>query len=63
VLAIGLGLAARMSNAPTAQTRRRATLGIFLGGASVACFATFCFVYFIMLGYPLPHIARYRPEH
>jgi hypothetical protein len=41
---------------------RYATIGITLGAASVALLASVCFVYFVVLGYPLPHIGRYHPS-
>src|SRR4051812_39424037 len=59
VLAIALGVAARMSEPTTQRTRQRATLGICLGAVSLTLLTAFCFVYFVLLGYPLPHIARY----
>jgi hypothetical protein len=40
-----------------------ATTGIILGWVSIALFATFVVVYFVILGYPLPEIHRYRPGH
>jgi hypothetical protein len=32
-----------------------------LGIVGVGLFATFCLIYFVVLGYPLPQIHRYRP--
>jgi uncharacterized protein DUF4190 len=60
-LAIALGVVARLSESATPRGRQRATLGICLGTVSLALFTAFCFVYFVVLGYPLPHISRYHP--
>jgi len=60
VLAVAVGLTARLSDSASTRTKQRATLGICLGVASVAIFGVFCFVYFTLLGYPLPHIHRYH---
>jgi hypothetical protein len=46
---------------PGDTRHRHATIGITLGAVSVALFLTICFVYFVVLGYPLPHIGRYHP--
>lgn len=58
VIAVVLGLLC-----PTDHTGRRpaqARAGIALGAVSVLLLATFCVVYFGVLGYPLPRIERYR---
>jgi hypothetical protein len=61
VLAIALGVAARLLESTPPRGRQRATLGICLGTVSLVLFTAFCFMYFILLGYPLPHISRYHP--
>ena len=63
VAAVALGLSTRMSDSATERGRQRAAWGICLGGLSLAIFGGFCLVYFVLLGYPLPHITRYHPEH
>jgi hypothetical protein len=48
-------------SAPSGTRHRQATIGITLGAVSLAFFLTVCFIYFVVLGYPLPHIGRYHP--
>jgi hypothetical protein len=65
VAAIVLGFLARGSADSTAPVRpsSRATTGIVLGGLSLLVFTIICVVYFGVLGYPLPTLHRYHPEH
>jgi hypothetical protein len=63
LLAIVLGVAVHMSSTPASvASKQRATAGIALGATSLLLFIAFCVMYFGVLGYPLPHIAPYRPE-
>jgi hypothetical protein len=63
VVAIALGIAAYLGKTPaSAAGKQRAMAGIALGAVSLLLFITFCVIYFGILGYPLPHIAPYRPE-
>ncbi|MEU8657075.1 DUF4190 domain-containing protein [Actinoplanes philippinensis] len=60
LLAIVLGFLS-----PTGADGRRpgqARVGILLGTISFLLFATFCVVYFGVLGYPFPRLEPYRPE-
>jgi hypothetical protein len=49
---------------PDGQRRRSGTAraGIILALIAIGLFLTGCVVYFGILGYPLPHIHRYRPS-
>jgi len=59
------GVLGWISGAPTEDGGRRrtgaGTTGLVLGIVGVALFGTICFVYFVVLGYPLPQIHRYYP--
>ena len=64
VLALVFGyLSHARSRAAGQEVSGLATAGIILGWVSIALFATFVVVYFVILGYPLPEIHRYRPDH
>jgi hypothetical protein len=63
LIAIIVGIASgRTDNEGRRMRHRHATIGITLGAASLALLATVCLVYFVVLGYPLPHIGRYHPS-
>jgi len=63
LLAIIFGIVSgRTDNDGRRVRHRHATIGITLGAASLALLLTACFVYFVVLGYPLPHIGRYHPS-
>jgi Na+-driven multidrug efflux pump len=63
LLAIALGVTVRASASVTSHARQQANVAIVLGLVSVTLFGTFCFFYFVVLGYPLPHLAHNHPEH
>jgi len=61
VMAIALGLAAGVPD-EHGRTRRSqsATAGIALGAASLVLFTVICTLVFVVLDYPMPHIATYH---
>ena len=63
LVAVILGLASGLTSPGGKRVRhRQATIGITLGAISLGILVTLCFVYFVVLGYPLPHIGRYHPS-
>ena len=62
VLAIAVGAASGWRDESGRRRRsREGTTGIALGVASLCVFLAVCFVYFGILGYPLPQISHYHP--
>ena len=61
--ALLLGYLSPRHQAPDRRLRRatNARVGMTLGAVHIAIGVVFCLVYFVVLGYPFPHLHRYHP--